>query len=63
MTRGTKNSLKRYAVYEKDYDNLDYSANIHSSPLLEGRIHFLVLLILGDFFGPGTISRTDTTKT
>lgn len=65
MTRGTKNSqfLRRPAEYEKNHNNLDYSANIHSSPLLEGRIDFPALWILGDFFGPSAISRTDTAKT
>ena len=35
-----------------------------STPLLSLRAEYTrVLLILGDYFGPGTISRTDTAKT
>lgn len=49
-------------MYEKNSDNLDYSANIHSSLLLEGRVDFPALLTLGDLLGLWDTSRTDTHK-
>lgn len=49
MSRDPKTySSKRPAMYEKNYDDLNYSANILSSPLLECRADFPDLLMLSD---------------